>query len=184
MTSEGALSALTGKTGGSNDQMMKLIKAALPILLKFLTNNASSANGVASLLGALSGHSSQRTMAEQIAEADDEDGGKIVNHILGENKERVIQSLVQETELDSQQVDKGLASLAPALMSGLSAATGSAASDNAAGGLLGSLLGGGSGLGGLLGGLFGGAAEEKPAEADTAVNGADLLSLLTQAMKG
>ncbi len=201
MTSDSSVSALAGKTGANNDQIMKLIKIALPILLKFLTQNASSGDGVAALLGALTGHSSTARMADQIADADEEDGEKIVGHILGTEKDQVITSLAEQTELSTDQVDKSLASLAPALMSGLSAATNSAAkvdlSDGLdlsdlmglfggeaatnAGGLLGGLLGGnGSGLGSLLGGLFGGSDNSSEASADT---GNMLLSLLTAAMK-
>ena len=186
MTSSSSVNALSQKTGGSSAQTSKLIAAALPILLKFMTQNASQ-GGAASLLGALSQHTAKRSMDTQISDADEEDGKKIVHHILGNQSDQVVRALAEETQMDTEQVTRGLASLAPALMSGLSAAASSAAkvdlsdgidftdlmgifggggqqSYSSTAGLLGSLLGGGApqqqqsagGLGGLLGGLLGG----------------------------
>ena len=174
MTNSSSLDALAGKTGLSGKTLSKLLTAAIPILLKFLTQNAGSADGAQSLLTALGGHKDTRSMAEQIADADAEDGGKIVKHILGDETDTVIHSLAKEAELEDNQVTSALSNMAPALMSGLSAATTSAskvdlsdgidfsdlmgmfggAAGNAteSAGLLGGLLGKGSGLGSLLGG--------------------------------
>ncbi|MBQ6321432.1 MAG: DUF937 domain-containing protein [Lachnospiraceae bacterium] len=182
MSSGSSLQALSGKTGLSEKKLQKLLVAAIPILLKFLTKNAGSAQGAQSLLGALAGHKQTRSMAEQITDADEEDGAKIIKHILGDQADSVVANLASENEMDSAQVNKVLSSMAPGLMSGLSAATSSAAkvdlsdgldlsdvmgmfggdgsSAESAGGLLGGLLGGGSSgaSGGLLGGLLGGGA--------------------------
>ena len=174
MTNDSSLNALAGKTGLSGNSLNKLLMAAIPILLKFLTKNAGSAQGAQSLLTALGGHKDTRSMAQQIEAADQEDGEKIISHILGEDQASVVNSLAAETELESSQVSSALASVAPALMSGLSAATtsaskvdlsdgldlsdlmgmfgGAAPGASSGSGLLGGLLGGGGGLGGLLGG--------------------------------
>lgn len=126
MTNQNTVNALSGKTGIGADQLLKLVKAALPILLKFLTNNASSAGGAASLLGALTQHTSQKSMALQIEEADVDDGNKIIGHILGGDAASVISNLAGQSGLSGDQVSQALGSMAPALMSGLSAATTSA----------------------------------------------------------
>ena len=209
MTNDASLSALAGKTGIANQNLSKLIKAAIPVLLKFLTQNAGAAGGAQSLLTALAGHKDTRSMAQQIEGADSEDGGKILSHILGSEKESVINSLAKESELEASQVASALSNVTPALMSGLSAATSSAAKVNlsdgldlsdlmgmfggaasggassGAGGLLGGLLGGAgkatAGIGGILGGLFGG--DDKDEKKDDGPDGADLLGMLTSLMK-
>ena len=194
-----SVNALSQKTGLSAAKISKLVMAALPVLLKFLKKNVSSADGALSLLTALGGHKETRSMVDQINEADEEDGLKIVNHILGDEKEAVLGNLAKESELESADVSKVLSNFAPALMSGLSAATTSAskvdlsdgldlsdvmgmfggeAPAQSGGGLLGGLLGGGGGIGGIISGLFGG--KDKKDDDD---DSNDLLGMLTSMMK-
>ena len=90
MTSGNSVDALSKKTGLSTAKLAKLLPMAIPLLMKFLTKNASSADGAASLLGALGGHKNTKSMADQIGEADEEDGLKIVNHILGNDSADVL----------------------------------------------------------------------------------------------
>lgn len=187
LLSDGALSVLGKKTGLNAKQLKKLIPLAIPVLIKFLTKNASSQSGALSLLGALTQHTSQKTMVEQLDEADEEDGGKIIGHILGNESAGTIASLAGQSGLSETEVQKALGGMAPALLSSLSAATNTASAGKAAGkvdlsdGLdlseVMTLLGGksqSSGLGGLLGGLFGGKQEQ-----DSKANGMELLSLLS-----
>ena len=199
-----SVSALAKKTGLSSAVLKKLIPLAVPLLLKFLTSNASSQSGALSLLGALGQHKDTKALATQIEEADTEDGSKIIGHIFGNQSDAAISSLAQQSGMSSKDVSTALAGLAPALMSGLSAATASAASkpkvdlsdgldlsdlmgmfvgaqtqsQSSAGGLLSGLLGGSSSMGGgLLGSLLGATASQ--ADNDSAVNGTQLLSLLS-----
>lgn len=195
LLSDVALKALAKKTGLSSAKLKKLVPLAIPMLLKALTNNASSQTGLQSLLGALTQHTSTKALPEQIQEADTDDGGKILGHIFGGNTENALGSLAQQTEMSQQEVGSALSSIAPALLSGLSAATTSNAkpgfdlSDGldmgdvmaifgsgtqSGGGLLGGLLGGSSSGGGLLGSLFGQNTEEK----DESLNGTALLNAL------
>ena len=208
LLTDSAVTALAKKTGIGSAALKKLLPLAIPLLLKALTNNASSQSGVQSLLGALTQHKSTKSMAEQIAEADQVDGSKILGHILGGNAASEMNSLAAQTGLSAGQVSSALAGIAPALLSGLSAAT---ASSGAAGkvdlsdgldlgdvmamlggaqsgaspvsGLLGSLLGGAqsgaSPVGGLLGSLLGGGIQES----DNSLNGNALMSALLSAMK-
>ena len=202
LLSEGALSALAKKTGLSPKKLKKLLPLAVPLLLKALTSNASSQSGVQSLLGALTQHTSTKALPEQIREADTADGGKILGHIFGGNSSGVFSSLAQQSNMSEQEVGSALSSIAPALLSGLSAATNS--NSNAkpgfdlsdgldmgdvmaifgsgapqSGGLLGSLLGGGGSSGGLFGALLGGNKNEK----DDSLNGTALLSALLSGRK-
>ena len=128
LLTDASVSALAKKTGLNAGSLKKLIPLAVPLLLKFLTSNASSESGALSLLGALSQHTNQKTLSDQIDEADTEDGGKIIGHIFGNQSEAVTNRLAQQSGMSERDVSSALAGLAPALMSGLSAATHSVSS--------------------------------------------------------
>ena len=122
LLTDSSVSALAKKTGLSAASLKKLIPLAVPLLLKFLTSNASSESGALSLLGALSQHTNQKTLSDQIDEADTEDGGKIIGHIFGNQSDVVTNRLAQQSGMSERDVSSALAGIAPALMSGLSAA--------------------------------------------------------------
>ena len=204
MTSEQSVDALAQKTGASSGLTSALISAALPILLGSLTNNASSQSGAQSLLGALTQHTDTAPMAQQLETADAQDGAAIIQHILGGNTPSVVSALSDQTGASTSQVQSLLNNMAPAMMSGVSAANTSAAQATAEspmdlGSLMGafggnesaaasendmlnSLLGGGSlpGMGNLFGGMFGGGSSQADANA---FNGNSLMSLLGGFMK-
>lgn len=121
-----ALSTISAKTGISKDVLKKLLPLAIPILIRYLTKNAASSGGAQSLFSALGQHSSRRTMAQQIEEGDEEDGGKIIRHILGNDRDEVAAQLAKRSGIGSDQVMRILALIAPAILSGLSAASNSA----------------------------------------------------------
>ena len=183
--SDASVSSLSKKTGVDSSMLMKLLPLAIPVLLKALTNNASAKDGGQSLLTALGQHTSTRSIPDQIADVDEEDGQKIVAHILGDKSENVVSALSRETGMESAQVTRSLGALAPALMSLLSSSAnsvhssgvnladgidltdvmglfgGMAQPQQSSGGLLGALLGGSQPQpqqrsGGLLGSLLGG----------------------------
>ena len=192
LLADGALKALARKTGLKEKQLKKLLPLALPLLLKMLTRNASDKEGAVSLLGALTQHTSKKTMQQQIAEADTADGAKIIGHILGKEKDASLLTLSNQSGLSQQQVSSVLSGIAPALLSVLSAASGSAAgkvdlSDGLDLSDIVAMLGGAKPGpvsakpqgGGLLGALLGKKKkQEQKAEQDAALNGATLLSLL------
>ena len=122
MTEDSALSALSGKTGASKDQVSSLLGSALPQLMGSPTQNASTEEGAASLAGALAQHTSTASMAEQIQQADEVDGGKIIGHILGAQQSGVVNDLSSQSGLTAPQVNSILSNIAPALLSGVSAA--------------------------------------------------------------
>ena len=192
MLTEGALKALAKKTGLNQKQLKKLLPLAVPMLLKMLTKNASEKDGALSLLGALTQHTSKKPMAQQIEEADTDDGDKIIGHILGKRKDQDLLTLSNQSGLSQKEVQSVLSGIAPALLSGLSAATNSGSasgkvdlSDGLDLGEVLTLLAGANAKpepepkpAGLLGALFG---KKKPAakeEKDDAVNGAALLQAL------
>lgn len=141
MLAKNSVNSVSNKTGINSALVKKLMLLAVPMLIKYMTKNVSSQSGAQSLLGALMKHTSTRSVSEQIDEVDEEDGQKIIGHILGDDKAKVVGELATETGLKIDEVSKGLGAIAPALLSGLSAATASAA-NNSTGALdLSSLLG-------------------------------------------
>lgn len=127
MLSQSSVHSTSNKTGVSEALVKKLLIAALPMILSYLTRNAASNDGAVSLLGALTQHSSKRSLADQIKDADETDGDKIMGHILGNDKSDVMSTLAKETGIDSSDVAKVLAAVAPAVLSTVSASTNQAA---------------------------------------------------------
>ncbi len=132
MLADAALKALSGKTGLNTSSLKKLLPLAIPLLLRYMTSNASTQTGAQSLLGALTQHTTARSMDEMFAEADEEDGGKIVKHILGSDADRAVQTLAVESGMSAEDVNRALGGLAPALLSVLSSATNTASTQSAA----------------------------------------------------
>ena len=128
LVSTQSVNSVSKKTGLSQELVTKLIITALPILIKYMTKNASSQSGALSLLGALTQHKVTKTMAEQIDEVDEVDGGKIIGHILGDDNDKVVRALSAETGVNTADVAKTLGSISPALLAGLAAATNAATS--------------------------------------------------------
>ncbi len=123
MTTQSSTASVAKKTGLDSRMITYLVSAALPILIKKMTQNASTEQGAQSLLGALTQHTSQKSIADQIGSADETDGGKIISHILGSDEQNVVKGLAGQTGLSAKQVSSVLAAVAPAMLSGLSAAT-------------------------------------------------------------
>ncbi|MBQ9027617.1 MAG: DUF937 domain-containing protein [Lachnospiraceae bacterium] len=178
MTAKSAVKQIAGKTGLSEKQVKRLMTIAIPILLKYLTKNASSGDGVSSLLGALSQHTNKKEVDLQFKEADEKDGGKIIGHILGKKEPEVTQTLSAQSGLTAEQVNQILAIMAPALMSGVSeAASGSAAAQQPSSQ---------HAIPGIFSALLGTAPQTQAAtkeEKDDAINGTALLQALLNARK-
>lgn len=190
MMTDGSINSLSQKTGVSSSQLHKLLPLAIPLLLKFLTKNASSQAGATSLLSALTQHTNTKPMEQQIAEADTVDGGKILAHILGGSSQSNIQALSGQTGMSQQDITNVLSGITPAMLSGLSAATSSGSqagkvdlSDGLDLSELMTMLGGQQAQpqpsgGGLLSALFGSKPKPTAAEQDNALNGNALLQAL------
>ena len=167
MTTKDSVDALAERSGASGAKLGSLISLAIPLLLQGMTDNAASSSGASSLLGALGQHTSTAPMSSQIQGADLGDGAAILSHIFGGNLGSVTGLLSQQTGLSDQQVSSALSSMAPGVLSGLSAATQTAQSQqqNAVdltdllqlfGGQTAQQQSQGSGLGSLFGSLLGG----------------------------
>ena len=178
MTSKAALGQVPGKTGLSQKQIKKLMKIAVPILIKYMTSNASSGDGAQSLLGALMQHNNKQDVGLQLKDADEDDGHKIIGHIFGKKEKEVTQQLSAQSGLTAEQVNQILAIMAPALMSGVSeAASGSAAAQQPSSQ---------HAVPGIFSALLGTAPQTQAAtkeEKDDAINGTALLQALLNARK-
>ena len=120
------LNTISEKTGISKNLIRMLVPLAIPLLIRYMTKNASSQSGAESLFNALGQHTSKRTLREQIDEADAEDGEKIIHHILGKDNDKVVRELASRSGMNISQVMKLLSLFAPIILSVLSSASNSA----------------------------------------------------------
>ena len=135
MTSNSSVEALTKKSGGSSKGIKTLLLLAIPLIIRYMTKNAKeSQQGATSLLGALQQHTSTQPMTNQISNADAVDGAAILGHVFGNDYNSVVQNLASQSGLTQTQASSVLSNIAPALMSGLSAATTSATTQAQSGG--------------------------------------------------
>jgi len=121
--SDKAIKALAKKTGIDSKSIKKFLPIAVPFLLKMLTGNASSKEGKASLLEALTQHTDEKPIDEMIDKADTIDGAKIIGHILGAKKDEDVKALSDEAGMSENDVSGILSSIAPSLLTALSSAT-------------------------------------------------------------
>lgn len=122
-TQQSSIDAAEKKTGISGRQILTILSYALPLLIKFMTKNASSQTGAQSLLGALTQHKNTKAMPLQIAEANTDDGAKIIGHIFGQQQNDAVSQIAQQSGVSANDVSKVLAVMAPALLSSLSSVT-------------------------------------------------------------
>jgi len=163
---------LSTAVGAKPEQVERLTELSLPTLLAALKRNSSSQEGAEALARALDQHKDDRVdnVPAYLGKADTNDGSKILQHIFGNDNQRVQTTLAKETGMDLDQVSGVLTRMAPMLLGMLGQQK---AQQNLApsgiSGLLSSLLGGAtqpqqpqpqpSGLGGLLSLLLGGGAQ-------------------------
>ncbi|MBQ7063489.1 MAG: DUF937 domain-containing protein [Firmicutes bacterium] len=163
------LSQISQSVGADEKSVANVLGYALPTLVTSMQQNASTEEGAASLSHALEQHSGVdlSDVAAFLNEADQEDGDKIIGHILGDNKEATTEELARGSGLSGSAVSSILSLVAPLLLSSLGNQQAANTSNNTGinlGSLLGGMLGGGMtqqaapASTGLLGGLLGGAA--------------------------
>ena len=157
------------KLGISEKEAKSAVKTVLPTIVAGLQANASDKDGAASLEKALDKH---KTKSTKVADVDEEDGQKIVNHVFGSKKEAVEEAAAGKADVTKDIIAKILPIVAPIVLAWLAqkflggagekAETKSAKEESGDGGIgdiLGGLMGSKEGqdmLGGILGGLLGG----------------------------
>ncbi|PCE16337.1 hypothetical protein AUC47_00355 [Microbacterium sp. SZ1] len=163
---------VAAKLGVSHDEAKAAVEQGGAVLLSGLARNASTSEGSSAIENALKRHEGS-TGVKRVDDIDQNDGGKIVSHILGADEKKVTKKLNESEETAGIDFGKLLPILAPIVMGLIANATkskdttaggqtqsGGGGLGDVIGGLLGGSSSGGSGgigdlLGGVLGGLFG-----------------------------
>jgi hypothetical protein len=141
---------VAAKLGVSHDEAKAAVEQGGAVLLSGLAKNASTSEGSSAIENALKRHEGT-TGAKKVDDIDQNDGGKIVSHILGADEKKVTKKLNESKETAGIDFGKLLPILAPIVMGLIANATKS--KDSTAGGQAQS---GGGGLGDVIGGLLGG----------------------------
>lgn len=118
LENEKVLNQLSQSTGADASQVQQLIKLGLPTLIQSLGKNASTEEGASSLAKALDNHKDDNVddIESFLNNVDREDGAKILNHVLGNNKQKVQGNLANQTGLQANQVSNIMSLLAPMLL--------------------------------------------------------------------
>ena len=172
------ISGVSGKVGTSEDETSSVLASVLPSLVGGMMNNASTPEGQSGLLGALLGgkHGSLLdNLSGMLGDGDvQEDGGKILGHVLGDNQEKVQNQVSENTGVSSDKIAMIMKIAAPILMAYLAKQTqGSGLNNNGA-------TANGGGLTDILGGLLGSGQAEQQAPTTSSMGGSILTSMLDQ----
>ena len=117
------LDQLAKKTDIDRDSIGDVVKESMPAILEGLNLNTNKKEGASSLLSALSGHSG--SLMDDVKKGDLSaldllDGGKIIGHIFGNNKDDVADEIAKDSGIQKGQSTSMLSALAPIVMSALS----------------------------------------------------------------
>ncbi len=147
------VSGVAGSTGNDASKTGSALTMALPVLMKAMERNASSPEGAAGLMGALTGKHDGSILDNLgglfdggVDESVKQDGAGILGHILGSKQQGVEQVIGQKSGLDAGSVANILKVAAPILMGVLGKQKQEQNISNSGDltGLLGGLLGGSS----------------------------------------
>ena len=115
------VSQIGSQAGASPQQASETVAAAVPMLVGALANNAARPGGAEALSQAIDqgGHGNEdlETMLERlITGAASTTGNKMLNHILGERRAPIEQTLAAKTGASPESVDQILKTLGPLVM--------------------------------------------------------------------
>lgn len=147
------ISGVSGQTGQPKDKTSNLLTMAMPVLMQAMKRNAASPQGAEGLMGALSNKHDGSILDNLdglfgggVDKNVMDDGGKILGHVLGNNRPNVEKALSKKSGIDSGSVGDILKVAAPILMGVLGKQKRRQAVHNTSGleGLLGGMLSGNS----------------------------------------
>jgi hypothetical protein len=171
------ISGVSVKAGTSESETSSVLASVLPSLVGGMMNNATTPEGQSGLLGALLGgkHGGLLDNLSGMLGSDvQEDGGKILGHVLGNNQETVQNQVSQNTGVSSDKIAMIMKIAAPILMAYLAKQAQGSGLNNS-----GTTTSGG-GLADILGGLLGGGQTQQQAPAPASMGGSILTSMLDQ----
>lgn len=156
LLSSDSISGLTQSTGASGSDITSVLSKALPSLLKGANEQATNKKTSESFVNALSQHAKDDTkdLSGFLGNVDLSDGAKIIGHLLGSDKEDVVNDIAKETGVSKAKTNSILSAIAPLLMSLLGQQTEQEDNGSDIGNLVGSLLSNVD-VGDLLTGLLG-----------------------------
>jgi hypothetical protein len=171
------IAGVSGQVGTSEGETSSVLSSVLPALVGGMMNNSQTPEGQGGLLGALLGgkHGGLLDNLSGMLGGGDvqNEGGKILGHVLGGNQEAVQEQVSQNTGVSSDKIAMIMKMAAPILMAYLAKQGQSSGLDQQG------QTADGGGLGGLLGGLLGGAQGQAGAQAPS-MGGSILTSMLDQ----
>ena len=136
-----AVTQISRQLGADQGATEKALSGALPMLVGALARNASNQDGASALDRALGRHDGSvlEDVAGFLGRGPTNDGGKILGHVLGGRQGNAEGSLAKMSGMDSAQIGKLLAMLAPLVLGALGKAK---RNDNIGARDLGGMLGG------------------------------------------
>jgi len=168
------ISGVSGQVGTSEGETSSVLASVLPSLVGGMMNNAQTQEGQSGLLGALLGGKHDGGILDNLSGmlsggGVQEEGGKILGHVLGGNQSTVQSQVSEQTGVSSDKIAMIMKIAAPILMGYL-------AKKAMSGGLTNDAAQSGGGLTDILGSLLGGGQQAAPAVA----GGNILTSILDQ----
>lgn len=114
-----ALEGIVSSTGASKNDISSVLSSALPSLLSGAAKQSTGKDTASSFASALEHHANNSTsdLLSFFKNVDATDGGKIVSHLLGGDKDTTAEKVAKETGVDAKTVAAVLAVAAPLLMS-------------------------------------------------------------------
>jgi hypothetical protein len=115
----GVLHQVSKKIGISDKEVNSAVEVILPMLIKGMQGQAKNKDTKDGFLKALSDHSKSDSddVRKFIKDVDEDDGAKIVKHLLGSKTEEVAAKAKKKSGLDTKDIIKIMAIIAPLLMS-------------------------------------------------------------------
>ncbi len=146
------------KFGVSRNQIIALMAVAAPLVISYLKNKAADKNEAEALNNALDrDHDGSILDDPSQAEAREQEGSSILDHIFGQKKTTVENSLSEQTGISMSKIGPILGMLAPLIMGYIGREKQSNGVNS-------------GGLGDLLGGILGGAANQAQAQPSNPLN--------------
>ena len=113
---------MSGQTGQSKSKTSNLLTMALPMLMQAMKRNANSDEGASGIMGALKKHDGSildnvgDLFSGNNADTVSKDGGKILDHVLGNRQENIQNASSQKSGIDAGSVSQILKMASPIVM--------------------------------------------------------------------